>query len=223
MIYCNIIRLHRHFGRNHRYPCTYISCPCKFKTWNALLLHLSRVHPTQTSQKQTQFSVFSCKLCACNDLATERDYFIHINAHLKNNETVHCMFSGCSFQTNINGTWKSHKNRKHTPYTLEYFKSGVVTTRKTSHESLENSVEEHQDDSRVGETDSGAFLGSGTDATKDLPIEIEQRFAAVLWKLEHFVHVPSTAIDEFLEELHHLISSASVTLYVIYFRTIISK
>lgn len=43
--------------------------------------------------------------------------------------------------------------------------------------------------------------------TDDLVRAIKQRFAAALLKLEHFVHVLSTAVDEFLGELHHLISS----------------
>lgn len=41
---------------------------------------------------------------------------------------------------------------------------------------------------------------------------IEQRFAAALLKLEHLVHVPSKAVDEFLGELYHLICSAPVPL-----------
>lgn len=38
------------------------------------------------------------------------------------------MFQGFSFQTNVYGTVKSHRNRKHTPYCLEDFKQGTVKT-----------------------------------------------------------------------------------------------
>lgn len=38
------------------------------------------------------------------------------------------MFQGCSFQTNIYGTYKSHRSRKHTPYSLQDFKVGIVNT-----------------------------------------------------------------------------------------------
>ena len=48
--------------------------------------------------------------------------------------------------------------------------------------------------------------------TKDLQKVIEHRFAAALLKLEHLVHVPTSAVDEFLGELHHLICSAPVPL-----------
>uniref|UniRef100_A0A673C5P2 C2H2-type domain-containing protein n=1 Tax=Sphaeramia orbicularis TaxID=375764 RepID=A0A673C5P2_9TELE len=32
------------------HPCTYSKCPCAFKTWNALIVHQSRMHSTQVSQ-----------------------------------------------------------------------------------------------------------------------------------------------------------------------------
>jgi len=57
-----------------------------------------------------------------------------------------------------------------------------------------------------------AIPSSSHSNTEDLEKIIEQRFAAALLKLEHLVHVPSTAVDVFLGELHHLISSAPVPL-----------
>nr|XP_020445017.1 uncharacterized protein LOC109953925 [Monopterus albus] len=50
--------------------------------------------------------------------------------------------------------------------------------------------------------------------SKTLPDIIEQNFAAALLKLEHFAHVPGTKIDEFLEELHYLLCSATFPLTV---------
>ncbi|KAK0133602.1 hypothetical protein N1851_030882 [Merluccius polli] len=35
-------------------------------------------------------------------------------------------YEGCAFQTQIYGTFKSHKNRKHNPHSLSDFKAGVV-------------------------------------------------------------------------------------------------
>lgn len=46
----------------------------------------------------------------------------------------------------------------------------------------------------------------------DLQKLTEQRFAAALLKLEHFVHVPSTAVNVFLGELYHLVCFATVPL-----------
>ena len=191
------IRLqHRH---RQRYPCPHTKCPCSFKTWNALHIHLSRVHPKQNCQELLELSTFS-HLCTCIDLPTENDYFVHIGTHLRSNETVACMFGGCSFQTNVYGTFHSHKNRKHNPHILKDFKPGVVTTTGVSQESSDNPEEEalNLDDSAV-ETDH-ACSSSDVDVTKNLPEVIEQNFAAALLKLEHFAHVPGTKIDDFLEQ-----------------------
>ena len=67
-------------------------------------------------------------MCACKDLCNERDFFLHINTHLKRNENVICMFVGCKFQTCIYGAFKSDKSRRHTPHTVTYFIPGIVTT-----------------------------------------------------------------------------------------------
>lgn len=52
------------------------------------------------------------------------------------------------------------------------------------------------------------------EAADDLPGVVVKNLAAMLLKLEHLVHVPSLAIDDFLEELHSLLKSVSVPLSV---------
>ncbi|XP_034096114.1 uncharacterized protein LOC117562389 isoform X1 [Gymnodraco acuticeps] len=207
----------KHFRLQHRhrqrYPCPHTNCPCTFKTWNALHIHLNRAHPKQNSQEQLELSIFSCHLCTSSDLPTERDYFVHIGTHFKSHETVPCMFVGCSFETNIYATFHSHKNRKHKPHTLKDFKPGVVRTTLVAQESSDNPVEyaHNQDDSAV-EVHS-ACSSSDVDVTQNSSKVIEKNFAASLLKLEHFAHVPGTKIDEFLEELHYL-SSATLPLSI---------
>lgn len=46
--------------------------------------------------------------------------------------------------------------------------------------------------------------------SKDQTNIIEQKFAALLLKLENIFHVPSASIDELLEELQYLLSAASL-------------
>lgn len=129
-------------------------------------------------------------MCACCDLPTERDYFTHIGTHLKSNETVTCMFGGCCFQTNIYGTFHSHKNRKHNPHTLKDFKPGVVTTTQVSQDSHDDPEEDAQNqDDRVAEADGGCS-SHDVSGHKNLPEVIKQNFAAALLKLENFAHVP---------------------------------
>lgn len=202
---------HRHYSCSRRYPYPYLTCPSTFKTWNSLCIHLSRVHKTHTSQEQIPLSTFSCPVCTYNDLASERAFFLHLNGHLRSNETVQCVFIGCSFQTNIYATYQSHKNRKHTPHSIKDFKLAVVKPAEDS--------EDLQDDILVDDetctVDATVSVNQCSDSeVLDLSKIIETNFAAALLKLEHVCHVPATVVNEFLEELHFLYTSASVPLSI---------
>lgn len=117
---------HQHYGRGHAYPCTYENCLCTCKTWKALLTHLSKSHPAKESSQKDNFSPFKCHNCNNNQLSTETDYFKHIGAHLKNHESVKCMFADCSYKIHLYGAFRTHKWRKHTPHTIHDFKPGIV-------------------------------------------------------------------------------------------------
>ena len=43
---------------------------------------------------------------------------MHIRHHLKNNETVTCVFKGCEYKSNVYSTFNSHKSRKHSLHSL---------------------------------------------------------------------------------------------------------
>lgn len=117
------------------------------------------------------------------------------------------MFLGCDFKTNIYCTFNSHKNRKHSNHTLVDFKREVVTTtRISSVNELEENSEEY-----VEQSDTAIHLNTHSH-TENLQEVIEHRFAAALLKLEHLVHVPTSAVYDFLGELHHLFCSAPVPL-----------
>ena len=105
------------------------------------------------------------------------------------------MFSGCNFQSNVCGTFKLHKHRKHNPHSLNDFKPGVVTIS----EKLQEPDEVQDCSSREA---SNACLNDYCNEVADnLPDVLVQNLAAILLKLEHLVHVPSVAIDDFLESV----------------------
>nr|XP_024655854.1 uncharacterized protein LOC106676402 [Maylandia zebra] len=202
-----LLKHYRLVHSRQQYPCAYSDCVCVFKTWNALHSHLSRSHTQRTLDKSVSLATFNCHLCSCCNIASEQEYFSHINNHLKCNETVHCMFEGCSFKTNIYGTFKSHRNRKHNPYTLKDFKIGIANTivgQTSADDSTDTIVEE--------DISANIDHDTTTSETEDLANVIELNFASLLLKLENYFHVPSIAIDELLSELHYLISCASVPL-----------
>lgn len=113
------------------------------------------------------------------------------------------MFEGCMFETNIYGTFNSHKNCKYNPHTLNDFKAGVV---KHSVQSDESGSPEDDSPSTSADIDFVALSNadSDTDTSEDHPKVVEQKIASVLLKLENCFYVPSTAIDELLDELHFL-------------------
>lgn len=168
------------------------------------------MHSTQAGVTQKELSTFSCHVCKCKNLSNEREYFVHINTHLRRNEIVSCMFVGCSFQTCIYGTFKSHKSRIHTPHTLTDFVPGIVTTRTLSSPSLLDSFEDCQEDCVEDVVPVTSLDCEGQ--YNALQIRVEQALAAALLKLEYLVHMPGIAIDELLQELDYLLSSASFPL-----------
>ncbi|XP_030613299.1 uncharacterized protein LOC115800188 [Archocentrus centrarchus] len=199
---------HPHFGRTARFPCTYFSCPCTFKTWNALICHQSRLHRNVT---QKIHSTFTCQLCDCKNLANEIEYFSHINTYLKKHENVKCMFNGCSFQTCIYGTFKSHKSRHHTPHTLEDFIPGVVKSTRLATPSFPEISDFQEEDQCVEGAQCVEVDTFDTQEGKRLPKDhTEQQLATALLQLEFLVQVPGIAVDEFLQELNYLLNSASV-------------
>lgn len=206
------IRL-KHRNRQH-HSCLYSNCPCNFKTLNALHIHLSRIHPKQDSQKPLELTTFSCSLCTCSSLSTEREFFSHLGIHFKSHETVTCVFRDCNYKTNIYGTFHSHKNRKHNPYTLNDFKPGIVTPTGVSQDVSVNADKDalNLDDSSV-EANS-TFPSEDVDLNHTLSDTIKENLAAALFKLEHFAHVPATKMDEFLQELHYLFGTGTLPISV---------
>ncbi|XP_061910700.1 uncharacterized protein LOC133654400 [Entelurus aequoreus] len=199
---------HGHLRGSYRYPCPYTDCPCSFSTWSKLLNHTYKVHGKQQTPKTAEVATLKCHVCTCKDLTTERDYFQHINRHLRRNETIPCtgMFLGCSFKTNVYSTFNTHKNRKHNQHSSIHFKANVVSTRGQLRES---------DNSEAGliesvNTDHEFETLSCDDATElNLQISIEQKIACILLKLENIVHISKSVIDEVLSEFHYILSTAS--------------
>ena len=116
---------HGTYSRGYTLPCPYIDCPCTFKTWGGLRTHLNRFHVT----KDTEVGhCFRCKICNSFHSNT-KDYFHHINSHLKRNETIECVLDGCNFTTNIYGTYATHKSRNHRgQHSVKAFKPELIAT-----------------------------------------------------------------------------------------------
>lgn len=67
-------------------------------------------------------------------------------------------------------------------------------------------------DESYGEFDRESVTESPDSAVESQPELIERRIVVILLKLEHIFHIPAKGVDELLEELHFLLSSASLPL-----------
>lgn len=69
--------------------------------------HISNTQEATNSTCSVNYILMSDVMCGCEELSTEKEYFIHTNQHLRQYENITCMFEGCTFQTNIYGTFNS--------------------------------------------------------------------------------------------------------------------
>jgi hypothetical protein len=147
--------------------------------------------------RQADILSFKCPCCPLSTISTERQYFEHIGRHLKKQETVDCVFENCHFKSNIYGTFASHRSRKHTPHSLDDFKPELVQRYVNPLNVGDDPVEEDHE--------------GGCDCPEeiDLPNLIEKYLSELLLKLESIYMVPQRCIDELVEEMHFISSSAA--------------
>lgn len=111
------IELLKHYRLRHGHggqllPCLHQDCFSSFKTWGSLRSHLSRNHSQETQERgrSVESLSFTCQCCSNSTISIEKEFFKHFGQHLKQHETVVCVFKNCNFSTNIYGTFASHRN-----------------------------------------------------------------------------------------------------------------
>lgn len=114
------------------------------------------------------------------------------------------MFEGCSYQTNLCSSFRTHKWRKHQSCTVNDFRSEIIVT-----SSLSSNLSESLDSDLNEEVQ---LHEPNVEDPRDCEKEFELKLASLLLKLEHAYLVSSAAIHELLEELQHLIGTVSVPL-----------
>lgn len=188
---------HATFGPTQWQPCLHDSCPCTFKTQSALRTHLSRQHAAKENPRPG-ITTFKCLVCSVHCFI-EKEYFQHIGNHLKNHETLFCVFEGCAFRTNIYNTFLKHKSRRHKSYSLSDFKQDVF-------ESHHNLTVNHFE---VPEASYGEGTSLDCDAETTSYI-LFQRIGLLLLKLESIYNASMKCINALVEDLQFISCSASV-------------
>lgn len=72
---------HGGYTRTSPLPCVHKECLCTFKSFNALKVHLSRVHSQIDDHCDATKNVFQCQLCDFNEPCVEKDFF-HTCGHI---------------------------------------------------------------------------------------------------------------------------------------------
>lgn len=188
---------HRTFEVGNSVPCLDYDCPCSFKTLSALRTHLSRYHAEDEANRPGVVLTFTCVICSAK-YPTEKEYFQHLGNHLRSHETVECVFVGCTFKTNIYGTFFTHKSRKHNPHSLEDFKPDVTG----EHQPLPSETDHLVSDDSDHENTS-------VNPPVDISNEIHQRIGSLLLKLESVHNVSGKCIDDLVEELHFIYTASA--------------
>lgn len=109
------------------------------------------------------------------------------------------------------GTFGTHKHRKHTPHTSQDFKPGIICERQLTEqeESLVFEASEEDDDHNDASYQvSRSHAHYEEDDGSNVVVEYT---ASLLLKLESVHNVSIRRIDELLDDLHFIASSASIT------------
>lgn len=126
--------LHKHYRLKHGgltrtspLPCLHKDCVCTFKSFNALKVHLSKVHCQKSSTGYGEMAVFSCQICDFREPCVEQDFFTHLHTHLRVQQKVQCPYQDCDFETSVFSTFRAHRSRNHHSKLIKPFKPDILS------------------------------------------------------------------------------------------------
>ncbi len=192
--------------RTEPFPCLHQECPCTFKSFNALNVHLSRLH-TKTPDQQPSVDVdlpvkFCCLSCGFAETCSETDYFTHRHtAHLKVNHKVRCPYEDCHFESSVYSTFKAHKSKVHKEQNWKRFKSEIIGQVYVNPDSEDPAQDQmsHADD--VEELEEESEEASEHDL-HDLEKQLEHNLASLPLKMRAVLHIPESAVQEVIQQLY---------------------
>nr|XP_055032090.1 uncharacterized protein LOC129420928 isoform X1 [Misgurnus anguillicaudatus] len=194
---------HGTYSRIAPIPCLHSDCPCTFKSFNALKVHLSKIHSQQSIVKSSTVPVcYKCHVCDFTEPCNESDYFGHLRSHLRNNEKVQCPFKDCVFETNVYSTFNAHKSKAHHHNRPgpEHFKLGIISSTQDSH------TEENPAQPPIDSIDSEdeCNLPEEQDNLDDTRQKLEHNLASLFLKMQTILHISDSATQEIIQQLNQI-------------------
>ncbi len=103
---------HGGYTRTSPLPCVHKECPCTFKSFNALKVHISRAHSQIDDHCDPTKYVFQCQLCDFNEPCVEKICF-HTYGTYPDAPKSTVPLQDCNFETCIYTMFNAHKSRNH--------------------------------------------------------------------------------------------------------------
>ena len=205
---CHYRLQHNHYSKVCPLPCLYDSCICTFRSFNALKIHLSRIHKNTkgTSQGgQGVQVVYTCPLCGFKQPFSEKTLFTHLRGHLRTHEMVTCPYKSCAYSTNVYTSFNAHKSRTHGDSSSADLFNHVSTDEDSVGLSAAGSSVENVDLCEgLGPSENEDTLDDEDDGLCDmnqLNIQLRQNLASLFLKMQAILHVSDLAAQEIV---HHL-------------------
>ena len=133
--YVRHLQFHESFP--HNVVCQLRGCKREFSNVSMLKTHIKTWHhaprTSTTSLRQNQLieelTHLRCLQTECGHQIVNNleDLRKHLYCHTVNRDMVICPFEGCSYETNVKGSFKSHLSRKHQLQQVQGLKSDIVS------------------------------------------------------------------------------------------------
>lgn len=201
---------HSHYSRVSPLPCLHNTCICTFPSFNALKIHLTRVHKDTCrtgagERAQVRHTLFNCPLCDFKKPFSEVTLFSHLRGHLKNHENVPCPFKDCNYRTNVYSSFNTHKSRTHEG-SLN-FCDDIVSTENDSAPVINTGVLEDEDPAQCPHAGTSAFSESDSCCdTSQLRAQLHHNLSSLFLKMQTVLHVSDMASQEIVDHLTQIFS-----------------
>lgn len=140
-----------------------------------------------------------CLLCDLKEAVSLKQYIAHLGKHLRNRETVTCLF-----KSNIFSSFTSHKSRCHRHCTLKDLKTEIIVQECETEELAECETAESQpdiDDNNIHVPLDNSDVGPEYhDATQ----KVQERLASLLLRMQAVLHVSKLATQEIVSEFYDI-------------------
>ena len=134
-VYVKHLQFHDSFL--HKVMCQLKGCQREFSNVSMLKTHIKTCHrqprTSTVSLRQNQLIEELAHLrclqteCGRQTVSTLADLKKHLKCHTDKRDMVFCPFAGCSYETNVSGSFKSHLSRKHPLQQVQGLKSEIVS------------------------------------------------------------------------------------------------